>query len=96
MHPNGLGVVSRLGHLLLRAECKDGHYPFGYSGEELVVDSVACTVCGSLGFDASANSIPYMASSAEKASLDTIEQAASTLDRVAKRIEDHVLTHTPE
>jgi antirestriction protein ArdC len=88
-------LVHELGHLLLRAEREDEDYPFGYSGEELVVESVAYTVCGSIGLDTAANSIPYMASWAEQASIDTIELAAATIDRVAKRIEDYVLTCQP-
>jgi antirestriction protein ArdC len=88
-------LVHELGHLLLRAEREDEDYPFGYSGEELVVESVAYTVCGSLGLDTSSNSIPYMASWAEQASMDTIESAAATIDRVPKRIEDYVLSCQP-
>jgi antirestriction protein ArdC len=84
-------LVHEVGHLVLRAEREADDYPFGYCGEELVVESVAFTVCGSLGLDTSVNSVPYMASWAEGASMETIESAAATIDRVAKRIEDYVL-----
>ena len=59
-----------------------------YDEEELVVESVAFTVCGSLGFDTSDYSIPYLASWSENAELETIERAAGVIDRIARQIED--------
>ena len=77
----------RAGQLkLLRME---GEKPsFSYAEEELVVESIAFTVCGSMGLDASSYSVPYLTSWAEEAELETIQAAAATIDRVAKRIED--------
>ncbi len=81
-------LVHELGHRLARAETHDDEAPMTYDEEELVVESVAFTVCGSLGFDTSSYSIPYLASWSEGAELETIERAASLIDRMARRIED--------
>lgn len=81
-------LVHELGHALVRAEPGEGDAPMSYDEEELVVESVAFTVCGSLGIDTSGYSIPYLASWSEGAELDTIERAAATIDRIARRIED--------
>ena len=81
-------LVHELGHALVRAEPEDDETPMSYDEEELVVESVAFTVCGSLGIDTSGYSIPYLASWSENAELATIEQAAGIIDRIARRIED--------
>jgi len=81
-------LVHELGHRLVRAEQQDGQATMTYDEEELVVESVAFTVCGSLGFDTSSYSIPYLASWSEDAQLETIERAAGVIDRIARRIED--------
>jgi antirestriction protein ArdC len=67
-----------------------------YAEEELIVESVAFTVTASLGLDTSSYSIPYLASWSERAPVETMEQAAETIDRLARRIEDAVLPHRPE
>ena len=61
-----------------------------YAEGELVVESVAYTVCGSLGLDTAGYSIPYLASWSEVATLETIESVAHLIDRLARRIEDTV------
>ena len=82
-------LVHELGHRLVRAEAHDDdEAPMSYYVEELVVESVAFTVCGSLGFDTSGYSIPYLASWSEAAELETIERAAGVIDRLARRIQD--------
>src|SRR4051794_29861429 len=81
-------LVHELGHALLRA---DGEKPsLSYAEEELVVESIAFTVCGSMGLDASSYSVPYLTSWAEEAELETIQAAAGTIDRIAKRLEDQL------
>lgn len=55
-----------------------------------MVESIAYTVCGSIGLDTSNYSIPYLAAWSEQAELETIELAAKTIDRIAKRIEERV------
>jgi antirestriction protein ArdC len=74
----------------VRAEARDDEAPMSYDEEELVVESVAFTVCGSLGIDTSGYSIPYLASWSEDAELEAIERAAATIDRIARRIEEAV------
>ena len=81
-------LVHELGHALLRVEPAEHESPLSYDEEELVVESVAFTVCGSLGIDTSGYSIPYLASWSESAELETIERAAALIDRVARRIEE--------
>ena len=80
-------LVHELSHALVRVEVDDAQLPFSYAEEELVVESVAFTVCGSMGLDTSGYSVPYLASWSERAALSTIETAATTIDRIAKRIE---------
>jgi antirestriction protein ArdC len=84
-------LIHELGHALLREtrDAKD-EVVFGYSEEELVVESVAYTVCGSIGLDTSDYSIPYLASWSERAGLDTIQTAAQTIDQIAKWIEGQI------
>jgi antirestriction protein ArdC len=84
-------MVHELSHMLLRVEREEDDLELTYTEEELVVESIAYTVCGSLGLDTSGYSIPYLASWAQRASMETIERAAGMVDRVAKRIEEHVI-----
>jgi hypothetical protein len=80
-------LIHEIGHALVRAEPDDDDAAMTYDEEELVVESVAFTVCGSLGIDTSGYSIPYLASWSEGGELATIERAAATIDRIARRIE---------
>ncbi len=89
-------LVHELGHALVRAEPGDDERPMTYDEEELVVESVAYTVCGSLGIDTSSYSVPYLASWSEGAELETIERAAGVIDRIARRIEDALESDTSE
>jgi hypothetical protein len=58
---------------------------------------VPFTVVRSLGIDADAASIPYLASWAECAGLSVIEKTGGLIDRMAKRLEDalHVIDGEP-
>lgn len=80
-------LVHELSHALIRWEVELEQIKLSYAQEELVVESVAYTVCGSIGLDTSDYSVPYLASWAEQADLDTIEDCAAAIDRIAKRIE---------
>jgi len=51
-------------------------------------------VADTVALDTSENSIPYLASWAESASLDVLEQTAKLTDRLARRIE-HALLAEP-
>lgn len=54
-----------LAHALVRVDRQDDDPELDYATEELVVESVAFTIIRSLGIDADAASIPYLASWAE-------------------------------
>jgi hypothetical protein len=45
-------------------------------------------VCGFLGLDTSANSIPYLAAWREDTPADAFERVAGLVDRLARRLED--------
>jgi hypothetical protein len=62
-----------------------------YAQGELIAESVAWCVCQTVGLDSSANSIPYLASWAEQASLEVLEQTAQLTGRLATRIESALL-----
>ncbi len=81
-------LIHELAHALLRAEPCEDDPALEQAAEELVVELVAFTVCGSLGLDSSGYSIPFLASWAERGDIDTIEQTAGLIDRVARRIEN--------
>ena len=81
-----------LAHALVRADHQDGDPELDYASEELVVESVAFTVVGSLGIDADNASIPYLASWAESSDLSVIEKTAGLIDRLARRLEDALQT----
>jgi hypothetical protein len=81
-------LIHELAHALLRAEPCEDDPALEHAAEELVVESVAFTVCGSLGLDSSGYSIPYLASWAEREDIATIEQTAGLIDRLARRIEN--------
>ena len=89
-------LVHELGHALVRVQPSEDEAAMSYDEEELVVESVAFTVCGSLGIDTSSYSIPYLASWSQGAELATIERAAATIDRIARRIEDALGSGTDE
>lgn len=79
-----------LAHALIRSHAQA--LELSYAQEELVVESVAHACCQLVGLDTNANSIPYLASWAEQASLQVLEQTAHLADRLARQIEDRLLT----
>ena len=81
-------LIHELAHALLRAEPSAGDPALARASEELVVESVAYTVCGALGLDSSEYSVPYLASWTEHADIAILEQTAALIDRLARRIED--------
>ncbi len=60
-----------------------------YSREqaEVIVETAAVIVCGSLGLDTSGESIPYIAEWGESGDVDAIKQHAETVDSIARAIE---------
>lgn len=90
-------LVHELSHMLMQEiREQEDRPPVKYAEEELIVEAVAFTVTATLGLDTAGYSVPYLASWSERAPLETIEQAAGTIDRLARRIEDAVVPHRPE
>jgi antirestriction protein ArdC len=83
-------LVHEVAHALVRLDKKDGDPKLDYASEELVVESVAFTVCGSLGVDTAGSSIPYIAGWAGKDGMKALEAAAKLTDRLAGTIEQAV------
>ena len=83
-------LIHELSHALLRAAPEEGDPELSYAEEELVVESIAYTVCGSAGLDVSGYAIPYLASWAQAAPLETVHACAAMIDRYARRLEDVV------
>ena len=88
-------LIHELSHALVRLTRTDHDQALDYAQEELVVESVAFCCCQTVGLDTSANSIPYLTSWAEDASLEVLEQTAALTGRLADRIE-HALLDTDE
>jgi antirestriction protein ArdC len=60
-----------------------------YSREdaEVVVETAAVIVCGSIGLDTSGESIPYIAEWGERGDLEAIREHAQTVDEIARKLE---------
>jgi antirestriction protein ArdC len=60
-----------------------------YSREdaEVIVETAAVIVCGSLGLDTSGESIPYIAGWGERGDLAAIKRHAETVDKIASELE---------
>jgi hypothetical protein len=69
-----------------------GYRDYGRRRAEVLVDTVTHIVCGSVGLDISASSVPYVAGWGEDGALDAIRGYAETIDEIARRIEE-CLTH---
>lgn len=80
-------LVHELAHALVRIDRREGDPKLGYAEEEVVVESVAYSVCASLGLDTAGRAIPYMAGWSEGAEGDPIEAYAALIDRLARRLE---------
>ncbi len=91
LEPNGrlVALIHELAHALVG---EDPDVPaLDYAQGELIAESVAWCCCQTVGLDCSANSIPYLASWAEQASLEVLEQTAQLTGRLAGRIESALL-----
>ena len=80
-------LVHELAHALVRLDREDGDPKLDYASEEVVVESVAYSVCQSLGLDTAGQAVPYMAGWSESAEGDPIEAYAELIDRLARRLE---------
>ncbi len=82
-------LIHELAHALVAAD-PDAPKPDHPQGE-FIAESIAFCCCQTVGLETSANSIPYLASWAETASLELLEQTAGLTDRLATRIETALL-----
>jgi antirestriction protein ArdC len=80
-------LVHELAHALIRIDRLEGDPKLGYAEEEVIVESVAYSVCASLGLDTAGAAVPYMAGWAEGAASEPIEAYAELIDRLARRLE---------
>lgn len=83
-------LVHELAHALVRAEAAEDDAHLSHAEEELLAEAVAYTVCGTLGFDTSGETIPYPASWSQETPIETIQQTAERIHRIATRIEDAI------
>lgn len=83
-------LVHELAHALVRIDRREDDPKLDYASEEVVVESVAYSVCASLGLDSGGSAVLYVAGWAEGLEGDPIEAYAALIDRLARRIEDVV------
>jgi antirestriction protein ArdC len=82
-------LIHELAHALV-AEDPDAPR-LDYAQGELIAESVAFSCCQTTGLDTSGNSIPYLTSWAQDASLEVLEQTAALTGRLCDRIEGALL-----
>ncbi len=80
------GKVATLVHELAHAHGID-YSRFSRAEAELIVESVACIVCGSFGLDTSGESVPYLAGWNPEQAVERIQLLAGTIDEIARTIE---------
>lgn len=80
------GKVATLVHELAHAHGID-YQRFSRAEAELIVESVACIVCGSVGLDTSGESVPYLAGWNPEQAAERIQLLTGTIDEIARRIE---------
>jgi antirestriction protein ArdC len=80
-------LVHELAHALVRIDRRDDDPKLDYAAEEVVVESVAYSVCASLGLDSAGAAVPYVTGWAERAEGDPVQASAELIDRLARRIE---------
>jgi len=81
-------LIHELAHALVRIDRRDDDPTLDYAAEEVVVESVAYSVCASLGLDTGGSSVPYVAGWFERAEGDPLEAYAELIDRLARRLEE--------
>jgi antirestriction protein ArdC len=89
-------LVHELAHLLIATDRSEDDPKLAYGEEELVVESVAYTVCAGLGLDTGGDSVPYLAGWGGAEANDRIELYAALIDRLASRIEAALAPPTEE
>jgi antirestriction protein ArdC len=80
-------LVHELAHALVRIDRREEDPKLDYAAEEVVVESVAYSVCASLGLDTAGAAVSYVAGWFERAEGDPLEAYAELIDRLARRLE---------
>jgi hypothetical protein len=80
------GKVATLVHELAHAHGID-YKTFGRAEAELIVESVACIVCASVGLDTTSETVPYLAGWTDEKGAERITLLAKTIDEIARAIE---------
>lgn len=88
-------AIHEVAHLLVRTLELPDERKLTYAEEEIVVESVAFTCCHTVGLDTSANSVPYVATYAEKVDLAVLEDRAALIDELARVVEAALLADAP-
>jgi hypothetical protein len=83
------GRLATLVHELAHVHGID-YMTFNRAEAELIVESVACIVCGSVGLDTSNESVPYIAGWNDEHAGERITLLASTIDEIARAIENAI------
>jgi antirestriction protein ArdC len=89
-------LIHELAHALVRLEHQHDDPRLSYAEEEVVVESVAYSVCASLGLDTGGAAVPYIAGWSEGAHGELIEAYAALIDRLARRLEEVTLASADE
>lgn len=84
------GRVHLLIHELAHAVGVPTYKEHGRADAEVIVETAAVIVCGSIGLDTSGESIPYVAGWGEKNDVQAIRRYAETVDTIARTLENAV------
>jgi antirestriction protein ArdC len=80
------GKVATLVHEIAHAHGID-YQTYTRPEAELIVESVACIVCGGAGLDTQSESVPYLADWNDEQAAERIKRLAGTIDEIARAIE---------
>lgn len=80
-------LIHEIAHALRATERGEDDPKLSYRQEEVVVESVAYSVCASVGLDTAGDSVPYLAGWGGEGATAQIEAFAALIDRLARRIE---------
>jgi antirestriction protein ArdC len=84
------GRVRTLIHELSHAVGVPTYKEHGRADAEVIVETAAVIVCGSIGLDTSGESIPYIAGWGEDNDVEAIRRYAETVDTIARTLESAV------
>lgn len=84
------GRVRTLIHELSHAVGVPTYKEHGRADAEVIVETAAVIVCGSIGLDTSGESIPYIAGWGENNDVQAIRRYAETVDTIARTLESAV------